>query len=157
MDPPDPQAVGTLRGVDWCNRGYGDTLPVFMECRGTGEERHRAGEGIHSLREYHLVGVTYGDLTGDGREDALVVIEGVSRSVLIDARPPIPVGTILLFELRGADLYVYPGVPTGDEPILRASITNGIATLVRRRSTRECVEHWRLVGEELQSVGPPCR
>lgn len=103
------------------------------------------------MAEYRLGSVTYGDLTGDGREDALVVIEGTQRPVLINAGPKQAIGMMMVVELRGSDLYVYPATPTGDALVVSASITSGVATLVRRRGSQDFSERWRLVGEELKS------
>jgi hypothetical protein len=63
----------------------GPNVPALYSCRGSRDVRHGAGGGIHSLAEYRLGSVTYGDLTADGREDALVVIDGTQRPVLISA------------------------------------------------------------------------
>lgn len=102
------------------------------------------------MAEYRLGSVTYGDLTGDGREDALVVIDGTQRPVLINAGAKHSVGMMMVVELRGSDLYVYPATPTGEALIVSVSITNGVATLVRRRGNQDFSERWRLVGEELR-------
>ena len=148
--PTTSASAPSLRNVDWCNRSLGPNVPALYNCHGSRDVRHRAGEGIHSLAEYRLGSVTYGDLTGDGREDALVVIEGTQRPVLIDAGPKQAIGMMMVVELRGSDLYVYPATPTGDALVVSASITSGVATLVRRRGSQDFSERWRLVGEELR-------
>lgn len=148
--PPPSASAPSLRNVDWCNRSLGPTVPALYSCRGSRDVRHRAGGGIHSLAEYRLGNVTYGDLTGDGREDALVVLEGTQRPVLINAGAKQAVGMMMVVELRGSDLYVYPATPTGDALVVSVSIANGVATLVRRRGNQDFSERWRLVGEELK-------
>ena len=102
------------------------------------------------MAEYRLGSVTYGDLTGDGREDALVVIDGTQRPVLIGAGAQQAIGMMMVVELRESDLYVYPATPTGDAQIVSVSIINGVAILARRRGNQDFSERWRLVGEELK-------
>lgn len=148
--PLTSASAPSLRSVDWCNRSLGPSVPALASCRGSREVRHSAGGAIHSLAEYRLGSVTYGDLTGDGQQDALVVIDGTQRPVLIGAGPKHSVGMMMVVELRGSDLYVYPATPTGDALIASVSITNGVATLGRRRGSQDFFERWRLVGEELQ-------
>ena len=148
--PPTSASAPSLRTVDWCNRSLGPNVPALYNCRGSRDVRHRAGGGIHSLAEYRLGNVTYGDLTGDGREDALVVIDGTQRPVLIGAGANQAIGMMMVVELRGSDLYVYPATPTGDAQIVSVSIINGVATLARRRGNQDFSERWRLVGEALK-------
>lgn len=148
--PITSASAPSLRSVDWCNRSLGPNVPALYSCRGSRDVRHSAGGGIHSLAEYRLGSVTYGDLTGDGREDALVVIDGTQRPVLINAGAKHSVGMMMVVELRGSDLYVYPATPTGEALIVSVSITNGVATLMRRRGNQDFSERWRLVGEELR-------
>jgi hypothetical protein len=149
-----PESSAALRRIDWCNHGYGTALPTLTKCRGSFEERHRAGEGIHTVDELHLVSVTYGDLTGDGREDALLLVEGERRPVL-RTFPSTPFGQLMLVELRGTDLYAYPAVPIGEAAVVDVAIANGVAILRRRLEAGTCSEEWRLVGEELR--GGACK
>jgi hypothetical protein len=147
---PPLASTPLLRGIDWCNRGYGSALPTLTKCRGSFDERHRPGEGIHTVDELHLVSVTYGDLTGDGREDALLLIEGERRPVIWTS-PPTPFGRLMLVEQRGTDLYAYPAVPIGEASVVDVAIANGVAILRRRLEAGTCSEEWRLIGEELRS------
>jgi hypothetical protein len=151
---PPPQSSPALRGIDWCNHDYGAALPALTECRGSFAERHRAGGGIHTFDEFRLVSVTYGDLTGDGREDALLLIEGERRPV-IRTFPPTPFRQLMLVEQRGTDLYAYPAVAIGEAAVVDVAIANGVAILRRRLEAGTCSEAWRLVGEELR--GSACK
>jgi hypothetical protein len=152
-----PEApTSTLRGVDWCNRGYGDALPALSQCVGEREERDRPELGPHHAREYRLTAVAYGDLTGDGQEDALVLLEVVRRPILIQPTAPVPTAEVWLFQLRGTDLFLYTTETIADVPT-RVSITQGTATLVRRRGAQECEETWRFVGEGQTAVVTPGR
>lgn len=153
---PVAPASPTLRSADWCNRGYGDRLPALSQCVGEREERDRPEQGPHHVREYRLTSVTYGDLTGDGQEDALVIVEVVRRPILIQPTAPVPTGEAWLFQLHGTDLFLYTTETIGDVPT-RVSITHGTATLVRRRGLEECEETWRFVGEGQTAVVTPGR
>ena len=142
----------TLRDVDWCNRSYGDRIPALSQCQGSVGVAHRRGEGDHSTRYVRFVSATYGDLDGDGREEALVVIESVDRPLLIQPTQPPTEHLVAVFTLRGADLYLYPVTRAGDADITGVRIERGEAVLTRRVSSRECNERWRLVGEEFRRV-----
>ncbi len=147
-DAPKPDAA--LRAVPWCDRGYGATLPTLSRCRGSVEQRHRAGEGIWGFEEYRFASVTYGDLTGDGNEDALVVLETSLRPVLLptDVHAPAPSvrAEMWLVVRRGADLVIYTTESAETVPV-NASIANGVATLVWRDRGKDCDETWRFGGE----------
>jgi hypothetical protein len=150
-DAARDQPYASVRSVDWCNLGYPGRLGHLVDCRGSRDVRHSATEGIHSFEEFRFVSATYGDLNGDGREDALLLVEGETRPVVMSV-PPTPPDvewTLVLVDLRGAELYVYPTVGAGDAPVVAVGIAKGVATLVRRRGVTTCREEWRLVGEEL--------
>lgn len=68
---PEP---GALRSVDWANRVY---LPSIIELReGSAELREYGEDGLHDTDVFRLSAVDYGDLDGDGSEEAVVTIEG---------------------------------------------------------------------------------
>jgi hypothetical protein len=68
---PAPVAAADLRGVDWRNRTYalGNCPGTEVTLRDGRWEDPAAGYGVQ------LVGVLYGDLNGDGTDDALVKLE----------------------------------------------------------------------------------
>lgn len=149
--PPPPTADKVLRGIDWCNRGYGGIYPTLSGCRGSVDQRHRPGEGIWGVDEYKLANVVYGDLTGDGREDALLVLETSLRPVLIQKRPPPVRAAFWLIERRGTDLVLYT-TESADNPPASVSIANGVATLAWNQNGQRCTERWRFGGEGRTAV-----
>jgi hypothetical protein len=150
----------TLRGIDWCNRSYGQepSHPTLTKCQGSVAQRHSAGGGIWGFHAYKLVSVTYGDLTGDGDEDALLVLETSLQPVLIGPTPPARSWEMWLIQRRGQDLYEYTSESSPQEP-LRVTIAHGTATFVLRDGARQCEERWRFGAEGLTATRSPraCR
>ncbi len=145
---PSPLPSSTdssLPGVDWCNRGYGATHPTLADCRGTVEQRHRAGEGMWGVEHYKLATTVYGDLTGDGHEDALIVLETTLRPVLIQPNPPAARAELWLIERQGTELILYTTESAETVPT-SVSIANGAATLVWNQDGRRCTAEWRFAG-----------
>lgn len=64
--------VQSLRDVDWCNFDYDG----WVSLRGGSNEIHEYMEmgGMHDTIVHQLVSVAYGDLDGDSREEAVVLI-----------------------------------------------------------------------------------
>lgn len=151
--PGDGGAASPIRRVDWCNLGYPAPLPVLSRCEGSFEERHRAGEGIHSIDRYRLASVTYGDLTGDGTEDALVVMSGAIHPVLIGKTPPRAIGWIALATMRGSDVFILDATPISGEVVENVTIAHRSAVIVRRREGARCAARAHWDGKQLV-VGP---
>lgn len=151
--PGDGGAASPIRRVDWCNLGYPAPLPVLSRCEGSFEERHRAGEGIHSIDRYRFASVTYGDLTGDGIEDALVVMSGAIHPVLIGKTPPRAIGWIALATMRGSDVVILDATPISGEVVEGVTIAQRGAVIVRRREGARCAARARWDGKQLV-VGP---
>ena len=119
----------------------------LASCRGSVEQRHRAGEGIWGFEDYRLVTVAYGDLTGDGHEDALLVLETSLRPVILELHPTRNVrATVWLMQRRGADLVLYT-TESADSVPTSVSIAHGVATLVWAEHGKTCDETWRFGGE----------
>lgn len=151
--PGDGGAGSPIRRVDWCNLGYPAPLPVLSRCEGSFEERHRAGEGIHSIDRYRFASVTYGDLTGDGTEDALVVMSGAIHPVLIGKTPLRAIGWVALATMRGSDVVILDATPISGEVVEGVTIANRSAVIVRRREGARCAARARWDGKQLV-VGP---
>lgn len=151
--PGDGGAASPIRRVDWCNLGYPAPLPVLSRCEGSFEERHRAGEGIHSIDRYRFASVAYGDLTGDGTEDALVVMSGAIHPVLIDKAPPRAIGWIALATMRGSDVVILDATPISGEVVEGVTIAHRSAVIVRRREGARCAARAHWDGKQLV-VGP---
>ncbi len=144
--PPAATSDDTLRGVDWCNRGYGATSPTLSACRGTVEQRHRPGEGTWGVVAYELTNVTYGDVTGDGREDAVLVLAVTVRPHLIDQRAPVATGETWVIERRGDELYRY-AMELADTVPTQIAIAGTAMTVLWDRDGTRCTQRWQLAGE----------
>jgi len=120
--------------------------PTLSSCRGDVDQRHRPGEGIWGVDRYRLASVAYGDLTGDGREDALLVLETTLKPVIIQNHPPVPSAQVWLIEQRGAELFMYTTESATSVPT-SVTIANGVATLVWNQSGTSCEERWRFARE----------
>lgn len=144
--PATTSADGILRAVDWCNRAYADGQPRLIACRGETEQRHQAGAAMWGTLAYHLQSVTYGDLTGDGHEDALLMLEQVTRPLLRGGSPPQPTWVAWIIERRGDDLFQYTTESLVDEPV-SVTIAAGVVRLTARRGSQTCDEEWRFKGE----------
>lgn len=155
----DVRAERSLRSVDWCNVYLPIPEVALHDCRGHFLESHRQGEGPHTVDEFMLTSVAYGDVTGDGREDALVLIGGTTRPLLLSLGEPRPMGWVMLFTALEGGVTRLAGVATGDAPAVRAMIRGGVTTVVRRRAGRDCAERWRWVTGELREdpSGGVCR
>lgn len=151
--PGDGGAGSPIRRVDWCNLGYPAPLPVLSRCEGSFEERHRAGEGIHSIDRYRFASVTYGELTGDGNEDALVVMSGAIHPVLIGKTPPRAIGWVALATMRGSDVMILDATPLSGEVVESVTIAHRSAVVVRRRAGDRCAARAHWDGKQLV-VGP---
>jgi hypothetical protein len=139
--------AGPLRNVDWCNRGYGPVGPQLVKCEAAVEQRHRAGEGIWGIDDYRFLYASYGDLTGDGHEDALIVMSERLHPVVLEPKPTTSTrGRLYLIELRGKDLYIYTSEST-DTPPTSVAIDHRAATLEWRDGKRRCTETWTFAGE----------
>jgi len=154
--PPDP----VLRAVDWCNHGYGETEPMLIDCRGVIDQRHRANDGIWGFARFHLVDVVYGDLTDDGQEDALLVVEHTIEPVRIADRasPPPVLAEVWLMQRRGNDLVMYTSESADTMPT-SVSIAVGVANVVWRDHGTICEQRWRFgrVGEAALKSERTCR
>ncbi len=152
--PPDP----VLRAVDWCNHGYGDFKPTLIDCRGTVEQRHSAEDGIWGFERFHLAAVAYGDVTNDGHEDALLVVEETTEPVLISSAPRPVFADVWVMQRRGDDLVMYT-TESADTVPTSVSVAFGVANVVWRDHGTICEQRWRFgpVGETALKSARTCR
>jgi hypothetical protein len=144
-----------LRKIDWCNFSYANdhTYPALMSCEARVDERHSEHGGVWAFLEYRFVSAAYGDLTGDGVEDALLALEVTHRPVvrsagatafaefwLMQRRPD----GVVIYTVEGAD-----SVPT------RMTISKNVATLQWRVDGKTCEEHWQFKGAGEAAVKTP--
>lgn len=127
----------TIRDVDWCNREY---TPGWVALRdGIGEiHEYMDLAAAHDTYIYKLADVAYGDLDGDGVEEAVVLIHSESYT-----------GTAAW---TGADLYVFAlragnVVDLGSSPASVAdrwtlAIGAGEVTLRFAIPPKACVDRW---------------
>jgi hypothetical protein len=143
--PPDP----ALRKADWCNWSFAnnETFPSLIDCKASVAERHSEHGGIWAFRELRFVSATYGDLTGDGAEDALLAIEETQRPVLIQAGKPTTSAEFWLMAHQADGSFVIYTSESADAVPSKVEIANGVATLQWRDHGKTCVEHWRFKRE----------
>lgn len=72
--PEQKPPFASLRAVDWCNHTF---VHGFCELRGGTFEMHEYAElgGMHDTILCRLGNVSYGDVDGDGVEEAAVVVD----------------------------------------------------------------------------------
>ena len=101
---------------------------------------------VHAVFDYRFESVHYGDLTGDGREDALVVLARSSHHPL-DHSPRPESREIKLVEPRGGAFTVWStSTPARVESI---EVRGGLARVVHPGGQWECL---RLVSDQLVEV-----
>lgn len=141
----------SLREVDWCNREY---VPGFATLRKGRAEIHEYEElgGLHDTDIFRLGSVAYGDLDGDGVEEAVVVLDQESYAAKagqhLEAR-------VFVFALRG-------GKVVG---VAQASTHVGSVASVRGNRARldygepgapRCTHELRLDATKLVTASDPC-
>ena len=138
--------VPELRKIDWCNWTYANdrAYPMLIKCTATVDQRHSEHGGIWGFVDYRFVSAAYGDLTGDGVEDALLTVETTLRPVLLSSGPPTVRAEFWLMQRRDG-LVIYTSesadaVPTG------VQISKGVATLQWQVHGKVCEEHWKFAG-----------
>lgn len=71
---PDRTRFASVREVDWCNQGFAPVMFPLREGRGEQHEYEELG-GPHDTYLARLEGVAYGDLDGDGHEEAALLVD----------------------------------------------------------------------------------
>ncbi|HUJ60906.1 MAG TPA: hypothetical protein VLX92_20525 [Kofleriaceae bacterium] len=150
--PPDAE----LRKIDWCNWSYANdrTYPALISCTATVDERHSEHGGVWAFLEYRFVSVAYGDLTGDGGEDALLALEVTQRPVLLSAGAPTTSAEFWLIQRRPDGIVIYTS-ESADAVPTRMTISKGIATLQWRVHGKVCEERWQFKREGEAAVKTP--
>ncbi|CAN5290367.1 hypothetical protein BH11MYX1_BH11MYX1_52300 [soil metagenome] len=138
----------SLSTTDWCNWTYANTriYPRLIDCKATVDERHSEHGGIWAFEEFRFVSATYGDLTGDGGEDALLALEVTLRPVLIAAGKPSTTAKFWLMQRRPDGTYIYTS-ESSDRMPTSVTIAKGVATLQWRDRGKLCEERWRFKRE----------
>ncbi len=148
---PDP----ALRNIDWCNWSYANdhTYPALMSCEATVDERHSEDGGVWAFLEYRFVSAAYGDLTGDGAEDALLALEVTQRPV-VRPRAATTRAEFWLMQRRPDGMVIYTS-ESADAVPTRVTISKGVATLQWRLHGKICEERWQFKGEGEAAVKTP--
>jgi len=153
---PDPE----LRKIDWCNWSYANDrpYPALISCKATVDERHSEHDGVWAFLEYRFVSAAYGDLTGDGAEDALLAIEVTQRPVVRAAGAPTTSGEFWLIQHRRDGMVIYTS-ESADAVPASVTISKGVATLQWRVGGKTCEERWRFkgVGEAAEKSPRACK
>jgi hypothetical protein len=149
---PDP----VLRKIDWCNWSYANNTvyPMLIKCKATVDERHSEHGGIWGFREVRFVSVAYGDLTGDGDEDALLALKVTVRPVVRSAGAPTTSAEFWLLQHRRNDMFIYTS-ESADAVPTSVTISNNEATLQWRVHGKTCEEHWQFRREGEAAVKTP--
>jgi hypothetical protein len=149
-------AVPALRTIDWCNYSYANDrpYPALMACKATVDERHSEHDGVWAFLEYRFVSAAYGDLTGDGAEDALLALEVTQRPVLRAAGAPTTSAEFWLMQRRPDGMVIYTS-ESADAVPTSMTIRKGVATLQWRVHGKTCEERWQFKGEGEAAVKTP--
>jgi hypothetical protein len=167
---PAPDAgVATIRDVDWCNRTYADPIGDTAVFGGHHEDHvYTCGIGEEPLAGRHVTeiwtvdAVAYGDLDGDGIEDAAVSIDELWFGCLDGDTDDTRVTRVRAFTVRDGAV-----VPLGDDTINRvddrqlawAELVIDGGEVVRTYfwvTGTACVDRWRIAGGALSQIGPHC-
>jgi hypothetical protein len=150
--PPDSE----LRKIDWCNWSYANdhTYPALISCTATVDERHSEHGGIWAFLEYRFVLAAYGDLTGDGAEDALLALEVTQRPVLRTAGAPTTHADFWLMQRRSDGMVIYTSERADAVPT-RVTVSKGVATLQWRVHGKICEERWQFQREGEAAIKTP--
>jgi len=146
-----------LHKIDWCNWSYANsrTYPALISCKATVDERHSEHGGIWAFLEYKFDSVAYGDLTGDGIEDALLAIEVTQRPVVRSAGPATTRAEFWLMQRRKDGMYIYTS-ESADAVPNDVTISKGVATLQWHvHGGKTCEERWQFKKEGESAVKSP--
>lgn len=152
-EPRDAGLPASLREVDWCNFEYRPGLVGLRRGRGEVHEYAELG-GVHDTDLFQLGSVSYADLTGDGVEEALVVID---EQHFVGARQDHWSGTqLFVFEWRqGAPARV---ADASLSPAERVVVDGKVIVVTSRTADGSCDQRYELSGSKLVPSGAPtCR
>lgn len=152
-EPVPPGAARTVRDVDWCNRAYPElgSIPALVLSGGAFEEHvYACDNGEHTTTLRSLVEVAYGDLDGDGHEDAALVIDDDWYGC--DDRGTTRVTLLAAFAFTDGVVRLLGTATVNQEP--DATVKIELGALVRAVGT--CHERWRLTGTALVLDGARC-
>lgn len=160
------EAPRSIRDVDWCNRSYAGAggIPVTL-VDGAYEEHVYACEGTphageHTTSRWQVGDVAYGDLDGDGADDAAVLIDedwfGCGDAATRITR-------VRVYGLRDGGAVALGETTLGrvHDPLLAAlpvlEISGGaVVRTYAWQAGGTCVERWRLGATGLARETPPC-
>lgn len=137
--PEKPKPVRTLRDVDWCNADVGGWKGQLREGRSSVHIYPRMG-GAHDTIATSLRGVIYGDLDGDKRLEAALVIES---STWIGRTGDHSGGTgVSIYKLvRGTPTRI-GSIPAGT-PVRAITIAKGVVTVTSGPDNAQTTTRWR--------------
>ncbi len=124
--PPTSSAGPGVRAIDWCNAEVGAWGGALASGRAEVRLDDPEARG-HDTTTTTLRSVDYGDVDGDRRPDAVLVLE---RASWVGDRPQALVSSDLaIFTVRGGRPHLLARVPAGT-PVLDLTIRRGVIAVV---------------------------
>jgi hypothetical protein len=157
--PEVAEARAGIRGVDWANRSYGRRMKLKngrYTYRRYHMRRDRQAMGcLHTSERARLKKVRYGDLTGDGRTDALVEISW-SKDYCKNRYG----GRVLVaFKYRSGRAVELARVDLTEVTAVR--VVKGRIHVQRRVARKgkwlKCASQWRLKGKTIKRIRQRCK
>lgn len=148
--PTKPKPVRTLRDVDWCNADVGGWKGKLREGHSSVHLYADLGEP-HDTIATTLRGIVYGDLDGDKRLEAALVIES---STWIGKTGDHSGGTgVSLYKLvRGKPTRI-GSIPAGT-PVRAITIRKGVVTVTSGPDTARTTTRWRRDQDDFVEIVP---
>ena len=141
----------SIRDVDWCNHEY---IAGLVELRDGTAELHEYMElgGEHDTHIWKLIEVVYGDVDGDGRDEAAVLIHSENwaqgRS-WFDA-------DLHMFSLRGATVVSLGSAPASLTDRRNLTIGSNEVLMSYQRDAKSCTDRWTVVNDSLMFDSSRC-
>lgn len=145
-----PTSYKSLRDVDWCNHSY---ISGIADLRKGYSELHEYEElgGAHDTDIFRLGSVGYGDLDGDGTEDAVIVLDHDSYGA---KGGQYQVAQVYVFTIRGGKVASIASTQTHRGSTGRISGTR--LFLDYQPAALRCTLEMRLVAGKLVTASDPC-
>lgn len=138
-DRPRPRGASGIRAVDWCNLDVGGWKGALRD--GHHEVHLYADLGeAHDTIATSLRSIDYGDLDGDRRPEAFLVIE---QTTWIASRDDSSTGSdVAIYTLRGGRPVKLASIPIGT-PVASIAIRRGLVELISGPDRARTRFRWR--------------
>lgn len=145
------RAADSVRTIDWCDRDYG-AWAKLTDGRANLHEYEEMG-APHDTSIWKLADVAYGDVDGDGQEEAAVFV--TEENYGADGGESLS-GTVYLFRFDGARLrqVAKSGGPFSRKATL--SLKNGWVRITYAEEGRTCSNAWEIHAQALHLADPTC-